>query len=67
MAQQDQFHPGSGHGYVHPAQVVEKSDVSFLIGADHTDDDDVAFLALKTVYRVDGDRLTERLEIRILF
>lgn len=62
IAQDDKFHAGTRDGDIHPAQVVEKTNLAFLIGTDQADDDDVAFLALETIDCVHADEMFVRSE-----
>ena len=53
VAEDDEFHARPGDGDVHAAQVAEETNLSFIVGTDEGDEDDVAFLPLKTVNGVD--------------
>ena len=57
IAEDDEFHPGTCDGHVHAAEVTEETDLSFVVGADEGDEDDVAFLALEAVDGVDADEV----------
>ena len=57
FAQNDQLHAGAGHGDVHAAQVGEETYLTPFVGTDQTDEDDVAFLPLKTIYGVDAHQV----------
>ena len=59
IAENDEFHSGTGDGHVHATQVVEEADIAAFIVAHHADEDDIALLALETIYRVDGDLLSQ--------
>ena len=62
VAENDEFHPGSGDGHVHAAQVAQKAYLAFVVGPDEGDEDDVALLTLKSVDGVDGDKMPIGLE-----
>ena len=55
IAEDDQLHPGTRHGHIHPAQIIQESDLPRLVGTHQADENDVPFLPLKTIYRVDTD------------
>ena len=59
VADDYQFHAGASHGYVHSSQVAQESDVSLLIASHERKDDDVAFLPLEAVDRIDRYTLAE--------
>ena len=65
IAQDDELHAGTGDGYVHPAQVVEKPDLAVLVGTHQADEDYITLLSLETVDRIDRYRGTEGLEERV--
>ena len=62
IAEDDEFHAGAGDGHVHPSQVAQEAYLSFFVGADEGDEDDVAFLALKAVDGIDADEVAVRFE-----
>ena len=62
IPQDDELHPGAGNCYIHSAQVIQETDLPILIGTHEANEDDIAFLALETIHRVDGDKRPERLE-----
>ena len=62
IAEDDQFHPGAGDGHVHPSQVAQEAYLSFVVGADEGDEDDVAFLSLEAVDGVHADQVSVRFE-----
>ena len=66
VAQNDELHAGTSDGYVHAAKVAQEANLSFVIAAHERDDDDVALLALKAIYGVDGDEAAEGLEELVL-
>ena len=57
VAEDDQLHPGAGDGHIHPSQVAQEADLSFVVGADEGDEDDVTLLALETVDGVHADEV----------
>lgn len=67
IAQDDQFHTGTGDGYIHATQVIQKSDVALVVGTHETDHDNITLLSLKAVYGMDGNEFTERLKERVAF
>ena len=64
IAQDDEFHAGTGHGYIHSAQVGQEANLSFVVASDKTYHDDVTLLSLKAIDGVDRDEMVERLEER---
>ena len=54
IADNDEFHAGTGHGYVHATQVGEEAYLTMVVGSDEADDNHVALLPLKGVDGVDG-------------
>ena len=62
VAKDDELHAGPGYGHVHAAQVTEETDLSFVVGTDKGDEDDVAFLSLKAVDGVHADQVAVGLE-----
>ena len=67
ISQNDEFHAGTGDCHVHPAEVVEESDVPVCVGSHETDEDYIPFLSLKPVHGVNGDELFQRLEEAVPF
>ena len=65
IPQNDEFHAGPRDGHVHTAQIVQETNLSVFVGPYQTDEDDVAFLPLETVHRIDGNQGTVGLEERI--
>ena len=55
VAEDDEFHAGTGNGYIHAAQIAQETYLAFIIAAHHRDEDDVTFLSLKTVNGVYAD------------
>ena len=53
IAQDDELHAGTGHGYVHAAQVAEEAYLAFVVGADEADEDDIALLTLEAINGID--------------
>ena len=62
IAEDDEFHTGACDGHVHAAEVTQETNLSFVVGADEGDEDDVAFLALEAVDGVDADEVAVRFE-----
>ena len=62
IAEDDEFHAGAGDGHVHATEVSEETDLSFVVGTDEGDEDDVAFLALEAIDGVDADEVAVRFE-----
>ena len=62
IAQNNQFHTGTGDGYVHAAQVVKKTNLTVFIGTYQTDKNHVTLLPLKAIHRIDGNQGTIGLE-----
>ena len=52
VAHENKFHASPRDGYVHTAQVVQEADLSVLVAPHQTNEDDVAFLPLESVYSV---------------
>ena len=52
VAHENKFHASPRDGYVHTAQVVQEADLSVLVAPHQTNEDDVAFLPLESVYGV---------------
>ena len=63
VAQDDDLHTRSGDGYIHAAQVTEEANLSLVVGSYHRYDDDVAFLSLKTINRIDANESAKGFEI----
>ena len=63
VAQDDNLHAGSGDGHIHAAQVTEETNLPFVVRPYHRYDDDVAFLSLKTINRIDTDESAEGFEV----
>ena len=53
IAQDDELHAGTGHGYVDAAQVAEEAYLAFVVGADEADEDDIALLTLEAINGID--------------
>jgi hypothetical protein len=66
VAQDNQLHAGSCDGYVHTAEVAQETNLSFVVAANHRDDDDVALLSLEAIDGVDADEASEGFEILTL-
>ena len=66
VAQDDELHSGSRHRNVHAAKVFQKSDLSFIVGADQGDENHVSFLPLETIYRIHAYQAAVRLEELLL-
>ena len=62
IAEDDEFHTGACDGHVHAAEVAQETNLSFVVGADEGDEDDVAFLALEAVDGVNADEVAVRFE-----
>ena len=62
IPQDDELHPGTRNRHIHPSQVVQETDWSVLVGTHQTDEDDIPFLTLETVHRIDGYQPPEGLE-----
>ena len=62
IAEDDEFHAGACDGHVHASEVAQETDLSFVVGTDEGDENDVAFLALETVDGVDADEVAVRFE-----
>lgn len=62
IAQNNQFHTGTGDGYVHAAQVIEETNLTVFIGTYQTDKNHITLLPLKAIYRIDSNQGTIRLE-----
>ena len=62
IAEDDKLHPGTRYRHIHSAQIIQETDLSILVGTHETDQDDIAFLPLETVHRVDGDERAEGFE-----
>ena len=62
VAQNDDFHTGSGDSYIHATQVPEEANLPFIIGTYHRYDDYIAFLSLKSINSVDTNESTEGLK-----
>ena len=63
IAEDDELHPGTGDCHVHAAEITEETYLSVVIAAHEGDDYHVALLSLESIHRVDGDEMTEGLEI----
>ena len=59
----DEFVAGTGDGHVHAAEVGEKTDLPFLVGANEADHHHIALLPLEGVDRVDRDESAQRAEV----
>ena len=62
VAEDDDFHTGSGDGNVHATQVTKEANLSFVVGTHHGNDDDIALLTLEAIDGIDADLTTEGLE-----
>ena len=62
IAQDNQLHPGTGDGHIHPSQVAQEADLSFVVGTDKGDEDDVALLTLETIDGIHTDEVAVGLE-----
>ena len=51
----DEFHACTSDGYIHATQVAQESYLPFIIGTYQGDNDDVAFLSLKTIHGIYAD------------
>ena len=49
VAEDDDFHTGSGDGNIHAAQVTEETNLPFVVGANHGNNDDITLLTLKAI------------------
>lgn len=52
IAQDDEFHSGAGHGYVHASQIAQKSYVAMFVSSHKANYDYIALLPLKGIYGV---------------
>ena len=62
IPQDDELHPGPRNRHIHPSQVVQETDLSVLVGTHQADEDDIPFLTLETIHRIDGYQPPEGLE-----
>ena len=62
IAQNDEFHAGSGDSNIHAAQVVEETNLPLFIGTYKGDDDDIAFLSLESINSIYRNEVVERFE-----
>ena len=60
IAEDDELHAGTGDGYVHAAQVAQKTDLALVVGTHQADENHVALLTLEAIYGVDGDEDVQR-------
>lgn len=67
IAENDEFHAGSGDGDIHAAQIVQETDIAFFVGTDEADENDIPFLSLKTVDGVDGDEAFQGMKEVVAF
>lgn len=58
--QDDKAASGAGHGYVHTPQVGEEANAALIVLPHERENDDVAFLTLEGVDRVDRDTSRQR-------
>ena len=61
IAEDDQFHPGSGDGHIHTAQIAQETYLTIVIGTHQRYQYNVALLSLKAVNGIHTDQLAERL------
>lgn len=66
VAEYDEFHTCSCDGDIHSPKVAQETYLALVVCADERDEYDVAFLALETIYGVDGDEMSERFEKSLL-
>jgi hypothetical protein len=59
IAQDDDFHTGTGDSYVHASQVAKEANLSIVVRAYQRDDDDIAFLSLESVNGIYTDACSE--------
>lgn len=52
----------AGNRHIHAPRVIRKTNLVFFVSADRTDEDHIPFLPLKTVHRIDGDKMSVRFE-----
>ena len=62
VAQDEKFHAGARHGHVHAAQVAQEANLPRIVGTHQRNEDDIAFLALEPIDRVDGNQVAEGFE-----
>ena len=62
IAQDDEFHAGTGDGDIHSAEVAEESDLSFIVGTHEGDEDDIALLSLEAIDGIHADETAIGLE-----
>ena len=66
ISQNDKFHPCTCNSNVHSSQVIQETDLSFLIGPYKTYKYHIALLSLETIHGIDCNILAIRLEPCIL-
>ena len=66
ISQNDKFHPCTCYCHIHSSQVIQETDLSFLIGPYKTYKYHIALLSLETIHGIDCNILAIRLEPCIL-
>ena len=62
VAQDEQLHAGTGDGHIHAAKVVQETDTTLIVTSHHRNQDDIAFLSLEAIDRIDRYLAYEWLE-----
>ena len=62
IAEDDELHAGTGDGNIHTAKVAEESNLSFIVGSHHRDEDDITLLSLETINGIHANQVAIRLE-----
>ena len=61
ITQDDKLHTCPRYSNIHATKVAQEANLSFIIRANQRDDDDIPLLPLKTIYRIDGNKMPVRL------
>ena len=62
VAQYNQLHAGTRNGYIHAAKVVQKTDSTLIVASHHRNQDNITFLTLEAIDRIDRNLAYEWLE-----
>lgn len=62
VAEDDEFHAGAGDCHVHASEVAQEADFAVVVGAHEADEYHIALLPLKSIYGVDRNQVSVRLE-----
>lgn len=62
IAEDDEFHSGTGNSHIHTAQITEETNLSFIIGSHQRNQDNITFLTLETINSIHADQLTKGLK-----